>query len=126
MKLGFEGVLDEVLSVYNASFSHLRLIWRSQFPGVCGPFLASGGDFVGRWVGFNLTKRHNYHLFPQWDDYASAVVSEFWDLSPLYSRLDAHVGSDNESKYPADCLHFCQQVLYDLVAPSFLGMIVEK
>ena len=101
----FEAVLDEVLREHNASFGHLRLAWRSQFPGGCGP---------------GVSDAYNYRHYRGWDRRARARAPAFIDLTPLYARHDAHVGSAPHSPYPSDCQHFCHSVLYDLVGRVFL------
>ena len=106
----FEAVLDEVLREHNASFGHLRLAWRSQFPGGCGRAEDSAAHY-------------NYRHFKAWDRLARSRAPAFLDLSPLYRRPDAHVGSAPGSAYSKDCLHFCQPILYDLVGKVFLRLI---
>ena len=101
----FKIILDEVVQAHNTSFPHLRLIWRSQFPGGCGENDSS----------------YNYAHFPTWDRLAAATTPDFLDISALYARPDAHVGAN--VTYPTDCLHFCMPVLYDLVARLFLRIL---
>ena len=109
----FENLLREILSEYSQSFApSMSLVWRTQFPGGCEP---------------PRVEKHNYARFPQWDAEAFELVlshgGQVLNLTALYSRPEAHIGSRPSSPYPQDCLHFCQTALYDLVSRSFLSLL---
>lgn len=94
---------------------NLTYVWRSNHPGHvnCDNF-TSPDRFVMYPPHIDW---YHYSLFPHWDDLARNFTQEldfrYIDLSPLYTRNDAHPGS-------GDCLHFCMPGPIDLISQLFL------
>jgi hypothetical protein len=127
----FEAIVDSVIAGHAQRFPRVKLIWRSQFPGGCRdrPLVRRPNrTSLDTWRAFAASEGvgFNYLNLSEWDLYARDRFfhhnQHFLDLSPLYLRPDAHVGS-RVSWASGDCLHFCQSVISDLVPRLFLHLL---
>jgi len=109
------------LSLPVLSNRNFTLVWRSNHPGhvYCDNF-TSPGSFVMYPPHIDW---YHYSLFPHWDNLARNFTHNlgmrYIDLSPLYTRSDAHPGS-------GDCLHFCMPGPIDLIAQLLLQSLYWK
>lgn len=108
----FTSVLESVAK-QSLAFPNVRFIWRTSMPGGCGVSPLSQAPNISFWNSYQGVF-HNWPFFPTWDSiarrfWATRNVSVF-DLTPLYRRVDAHVGG-TKANLGGDCLHFCDAAL---------------
>lgn len=92
----FNSTLHLVLDGWTA-FPSVHFIWKTQQPGGCG---ATPGVV-------SHENAYNHGQFQTFDAMARSILppTRVLDVSPLYLRPDAHIGSNSTGK--KDCLHLC-------------------
>lgn len=105
----------------NPDHKNVTFVWRTNHPGHvnCDNYTAPGifqyWDSGVDW--------YSWSRFPEWDEagknFSADVGWQVVDLSPLYTRHDAHPGQ-------GDCLHFCLPGPIDLIGPLLMQMLYNK
>ena len=120
---------DTMLSHKMARIVHrkpISFLWRTNHPGHLNCNATSKPSLYGvdNFPQYNRSiDYYRWSEFNRWDNistkYASSVGAKIVDMSPLYSRPDAHPISD-------DCLHYCLPGPVDMFATLFLQMLYNK
>lgn len=128
----FMRIVHQVVSEHSLLVPFTKLVWRSQFPGGCGPSPLSVTPDATYWKHYNASPIYNYHEAPERDRFARVLFDNisagraFLDLSPLLLRPDGHVGSWEGSVHKGDCLHMCLPgALFPLLGQSVLRILEE-
>lgn len=115
--------LREQLQYYqrNPDRKNITVVWRTNHPGhvhcdnYTAPAIFQYWDPGVDW--------YSWSRFPEWDEvgknFARDVGWNLVDLSPLYTRHDAHPGN-------GDCLHFCQPGPMNLISQLLLQMLFNN
>jgi len=104
-------------------FAHngMQMVWKTQSPGHVNCF---GSDRPTTFHGseeWSEEDKYNWYLFPAFDklsiEQSQLLNIRILDMSPLYSRIDAHA--------MRDCLHFCVPGPLDLFSVLLLNMLIS-
>jgi hypothetical protein len=105
----------------NTHLSNISFVWRTNNGGHvnCGNYTAPS-EFTYYDPSVDM---YRWSLFPHWDEMGKNFSREMgWkvlDVSPMYSRHDAHPGR-------GDCLHYCLPGPIDLISTILLQMLYNN
>lgn len=106
--------LEEDFKTFRTNFfwHNMTFVWKTQAPGHVNCYNDSAPLAVDTYpTGPGPDDRYNYWHFKQFDEFSRnasrANGVRLLDLSPLYLRPDAHLGSAGRLSEKRDCLHMC-------------------
>lgn len=117
-------LVGQIRDLYNETHP-VSLVWRTIHPGhvECNNHTKPLGDVA---TIDEKNDKYGWRFFPQFDEMAMNSSKHFGyrvlDMSPLYLRPDAHVGS----RYKDDCMHYCTPGPLDLLPQILQQMLFNK